>query len=99
MNKKKHLDTIEDLRKVIKKHGILKHFSIKRLGVFGSFARCESANDIDLLIEEDLSLDEALQLKTKLELFVDNPLDVMLESWANPIVLHRARKDMQYVEG
>jgi predicted nucleotidyltransferase len=35
----------------------------------------------------------------RLEQVVDNRLDVMLKKWANPIVLHRAMKDMRYVEG
>lgn len=73
-------------------------FPVSRLGVFGSFARNEPARDIDLLIEDDLSLETALQFKQCLEGLVDNSLDIMLKSWANPIVLHRAMKDIRYVE-
>jgi predicted nucleotidyltransferase len=66
--------------------------------VFGSFARNEMAHDIDLLIEDDLSLESAWQFKQSLENLVDNRLDIMLKRWANPIVLHRAMKDIYYVK-
>lgn len=66
--------------------------------MFGSFARNEMAHDIDLLIEDDLSLETAWQFKQSLENLVDNRLDIMLKRWANPIVLHRAMQDIYYVE-
>ena len=64
MNKKQHLNTINDLKIVLKQSNLLQQFAISRLGVFGSFARNEMAHDIDLLIENDLSLETAWH-KTK----------------------------------
>jgi hypothetical protein len=43
MNKKQHLNTINDLKIVLKQNNLLQQFSISRLGVFGSFARNEIA--------------------------------------------------------
>lgn len=86
MNQKQHLNTINDLQIVLKQSSLLQQFSISRLGVFGSFARNEIAHDIDLLIEDDLSLEIAWQFKQSLENLVDNRLDIMLKRWANPIV-------------
>lgn len=99
MAPQQHLNTLNELRELLMKNDIFNQFSLSRIGVFGSFSRNEIANDIDLLIEDDLSLETALELKIKLESLVDNRMDVMLKSWANPIVLHRAMKDIQYVEG
>ena len=99
MNQRQHLSSIEELEKLLKQHKLLQRFSISRLGVFGSFARNEPARDIDLLIEDDVSLETALQFKQSLEQVIDNSLDVMLKTWANPIVLHRAMKDIRYVKG
>lgn len=99
MNKRQHLSSIEDLETLLKQHKLLQRFAISQLGVFGSFARNEPARDIDLLIEDDVSLETALQFKQSLEQVVDNSLDVMLKNWANPIVLHRAMKDIRYVKG
>lgn len=95
---RQHLETLADLQHLVQKHDLLKTFSLKRLGVFGSFARNEPANDIDLLIEDDMSLETALQFKQSLEVLVDNPLDIMLQRWANPVVLYRAKQDLRYVE-
>jgi len=52
---------------------------LKEIGIFGSFARGEPANDIDFYIDAD---------SCKL---------ADLRKYANPIVLHRALKDMVYV--
>lgn len=98
MQHKQHLYSVDDLQTLLKQQKLLQKFAISRLGVFGSFARNEPARDIDLLIEDDLSLEAALQFKQCLEEVIDNNLDVMLKSWANPIVLHRAMKDIRYVE-
>ena len=99
MKQRKHLNTMDDLQALLKQHDVLRQFSISRIAVFGSFARNEPARDIDLLIEDDLSLETALEFKNRLEALVDNTLDIVLKRWANPIVLHRAAKDMRYVEG
>jgi predicted nucleotidyltransferase len=98
MKQRQHLSSVDDLQTLLKQRKLLQQFAISRLGVFGSFARNEPARDIDLLIEDDLTLEAALQFKQCLEEVVDNSLDVMLKSWANPIVLHRAMKDIRYVE-
>ena len=98
MNHRQHLNTINDLQILLKQSNLLQQFAISRLGVFGSFARNETAHDIDLLIEDDLSLETAWQFKQCLEKLIDNSLDIMLKQWANPIVLHRAMKDIHYVE-
>jgi len=99
MSGQKHINSMGELESLIRKSGILRRFSIRHLGVFGSFARNEPANDIDLLIEDDISLEEAMRFKEELVSMVDNRLDIMLKRFANPIVVYRARKDMRYVEG
>ncbi len=99
MSGQQHMNSVGELESLIRKSGILRRFSIRHLGVFGSFARNEPANDIDLLIEDDISLEEAMRFKEELVSMVDNRLDIMLKRFANPIVLYRARKDMRYVEG
>jgi uncharacterized protein len=98
MQQRQHLNSVDELQTLLKQRKLLQQFSISRLGVFGSFARNEPANDIDLLIEDDMTLETALQFKQSLETLVDNSLDIMLKTWANPIVLHRAMKDIRYVK-
>jgi predicted nucleotidyltransferase len=99
MSDQQHLNSMAELESLIQKSGILQRFSIHRLGVFGSFSRNEQANDIDLLIEDDISLEDAMRFKDELAAMVDNRLDIMLKRLANPIVMYRAQKDMHYVAG
>ena len=99
MEKRQHINTVDELQTLLRRNEILEQYSISRLGVFGSLARNEPSNDIDLLIEDDLPLEAALRFKNAMEYLVDNPLDIMLKRWANPIVLYRANKEIRYVEG
>jgi len=93
-----HPDSVESLAQIIRESGVLQRFGIQHLGVFGSFARHEQANDIDLFIEDDISLEDAMAFKKELAPLVGYRLDIMLKRFANPIVLYRAQKDMYYVE-
>jgi len=99
MSKQRHLNSVEELEALIRESGVLQRFSIHHLAVFGSFARNEPSNDIDLMIEDDLSLEDAMRFKDELNSLVDNRLDIMLKRFANPIVIYRAKKDMHYVAG
>lgn len=90
--------SVEDLFSIIRKSDLAKRFHISKLGVFGSFARGEKSNDIDLLVEDNITLDEALDLKIALEEITGVQIDIVLSQYANPIVLHRAKKDLCYVE-
>lgn len=99
MGKPQRLKSFDELQTLLDQNDLLRKFSIQRLGVFGSFARNEPAHDIDLLIEDPISLEKAAQFQQALQEIVDNELDIMLERFANPIVLYRARKDLRYVAG
>ncbi len=75
---------------------IFKSYGIKKLGVFGSFARGEKFRDIDIFIEEDLDYHQVTDLKKKLEQQTGIPFDIMVKKTAEPVILFRALKDMQY---
>jgi predicted nucleotidyltransferase len=52
------------LERVIKKEDLLKRHNLEKIGVFGSFARGEKANDIDFYIDlEDYNVKNLLKLK------------------------------------
>ena len=75
---------------------IYQNYGIKKLGVFGSFARGEKFRDIDLFIEEEIDYNQIMDLKNKLETKTGFSFDIMLKKNAEPVILHRALKDMQY---
>ena len=92
------VETFEALEAAIKKEEILKKYELGKIGIFGSFARGEIANDIDFYIDaEPYDLKNLLELKNDLEKISQKSVDIMMKKYANPIVLHRAQKDMKYV--
>ena len=93
-----NINTINALEQVIKNENILRKYNLDKIGVFGSFARGEEANDIDFYIDSDnYNLKNLIPLKKDLEEITETDVDIMLKKYANPIVLHRAQKDMVYV--
>jgi hypothetical protein len=80
----------------LKNEKIFDQFGLKKIGVFGSFARDEKYNDIDLLIEEELDYKKLISLKNKLESDLQITVDIMIRKFAEPIILHRALKDVRY---
>lgn len=92
----KNIKHVEELFKLFDEIGLYKNYGIKKLGVFGSFARGEAFNDIDLYIEEDLNYKTLKELKNTLETETGIPFDIMTKKNAEPVILHRAFKDMQY---
>ena len=93
-----NVESISALEQAIKNENLLKKYNLDKIGVFGSFARGEKANDIDFFIDVDnYSIKNLLPLKKELENITEKEVDIMLKKYANPIVLFRAQKDMIYV--
>jgi len=92
------MDSIDILKKAIRQSDLLNKYMLKQIGVFGSFARGEPANDIDFYVDTDnCKLADLKKLKRDLEILTNKKIDIMIKKYANPIVLHRALKDMVYV--
>ncbi|MCL2101048.1 MAG: nucleotidyltransferase domain-containing protein [Fibromonadales bacterium] len=94
------MNSIDALEKAIKRSNLLNRYMLKKIGIFGSFARGEPANDIDFYIDTDTEKCELANLKglqRELESLTSKKIDIMLKKYANPIVLHRALRDMMYV--
>jgi predicted nucleotidyltransferase len=93
-----NIETIDALREAIKIERLLEKYNLERIGVFGSFARGESSNDIDFFVDaDDCNIKDLISLKTDLEKITEKEADIMLKKYANPIILHRAERDMTYV--
>ena len=77
---------------VLRKHRALK------ASVFGSFARGEAAEDIDLLFENVHDKEKIVAMKEYLEKKIGKRIDIVFDEFANPIILHRAKRDLKYVK-
>ena len=92
------MENIEALQQAIKKEKILNKYDLEKIGIFGSFARGENANDIDFYIDKDnYNIQNLLNLKKDLEKITNKEIDIMVKKYVNPIILYRAEKDMIYV--
>jgi len=89
--------TIQELETLLRQENILQEFAIERLGIFGSFARGEPYRDIDILLERKMDYKRRDFLKAKLQKLLDTKVDLVPESFADPIILYRARKGLKYV--
>lgn len=89
--------TLQELENKLRDKGIFEAFGLSQLGIFGSFARGETYKDIDILLEQDLDYDARLRLKRRLSRLLSTKIDIVSVKFADPIILHRARKDLKYV--
>ena len=93
-----NVDSFESFQKAIKSKKLLKKYGFDKIGVFGSFARGESARDIDIYLDiETYEMKKLLKFKKELEKISNKEIDLVLKKYANPIILNRAQKEMRYV--
>lgn len=92
----KKVKEIKELFRLFEALDVYETYGIRKLGVFGSFVRGEKFRDIDLFIEEDLDYRQITELKNRLETQTGITFDIMVKKNAEPVILHRALKDMQY---
>ncbi len=88
--------TLDAFKTSLKKENIFEKYNIEKIGIFGSIARGEDGNDIDILVD-DTDFKKWIKLKEELEPIIKVNLDIMIEKYANPIVLMRAKKEIVYI--
>ncbi|MBP6063681.1 MAG: DNA polymerase beta domain protein region [Fusobacteriaceae bacterium] len=88
--------TLETFKNILIAENIFEKYKIDKIGIFGSTARGEDGKDIDILVE-DTDYKKWINLKKEFEEKTNISLDIMIEKYANPIVLMRAKKEIIYV--
>jgi len=88
---------ISELESIMLRNDLFKKFKLSKLGVFGSTARGEVSNDIDILIEDNVDYRSLSAFRDELQKLTNKHIDIVIARYANPIVLHRARKEIIYV--
>jgi uncharacterized protein len=87
-----------DLHTLFVSRNIFDQLGIKRIGIFGSYARGEKYKDIDLLLDEDPGYKKREILKALVETEMHTSCDVVVKSQLEPIILFYVTKDLVYVE-
>jgi len=94
--------TSQQIFKILERNQeLLKKYSVKRIGLFGSQARNESTNksDIDLLVDfEEKSFDNFIELAFELERIFNRKVDLLTEQGISPYILHYIKNEVQWYE-
>jgi predicted nucleotidyltransferase len=92
------IKNLNQLENYFRKGNLFGLLDVNRIGVFGSFARNEEFKDIDLLIEDDISLESLISFQKILKQDIDVPVDIVLSKYAESIILYRAQQDLKYAQ-
>jgi len=92
------LNNLAELEIFLREQQLFEVLGVEKIGVFGSFARNEPFNDIDLFLEGDIAASRLLAFHKNLEDNLDIPVDIVLEKYAEPIIIMKARKDLRYAK-
>jgi len=88
---------IAEIEEALINNRMFEKFNLSRVGVFGSAARGEQSNDIDILIEDNIDYRLLSAFRNELQESMNKSIDVVIAKYANPIVLRRALKEIVYV--
>jgi hypothetical protein len=84
-NQKDRFDVLQVIREM--RSDLAMRFSVRSIGVFGSFARgdAEPESDVDILVElADPTFDHYMDLKFKLEEVFQRPVDLVMADTVKP---------------
>ena len=97
---KAHKDKGEVLRVIREKQPELTgRFTVRRIGVFGSFARggADPESDVDILVElAEPTFDHYMDLKFYLEKVLDRPVDLVMADTVKPRLRAIIAKEVVY---
>ena len=94
----KDFKNVNDFELFLNQNNVFDLLGIDNIGGFGSLARGEKSNDIDLLVENVPDKNKLIEMKEDLEKKIGKKIDIVIDQYANPIILHRAKKDLIYVK-
>lgn len=85
---------LSELIEILKSKQLLEKYHINKAAIFGSILHTDEPNDIDILISEYTDYKDLIMFRDELEEVTGKKVDIMIEKYAEPITLHRAKKDM-----
>lgn len=88
----------QDIIQVLRSNDVFHMLGVSRIGIFGSYARGEKYNDIDLLLDDDPGYKKREFLKQVVENEMHIPCDVVVKSKLEPVILYYLTRDLKYVE-
>ena len=98
--KKKRLDSKKILEEIEKRKNIIRRYGVKKIGLFGSFAKGKQKNksDIDFLVEfKKINSDNFFSLLFLLENMFKRKIDLVIETDLKP-ELEYVKREAKYVK-
>ena len=97
-------DTDSILRRIEINMTMIKGYGVKRIGLFGSFARGEQTDlsDVDVLVEfhqDQKTFDNYMDLKYFLEELLDRKVDLVIAEAIKPDIKANITGSVRYVQG
>ncbi|RLI99544.1 MAG: nucleotidyltransferase [Candidatus Aenigmatarchaeota archaeon] len=96
------MKTLEEIKKVLKEHKkeLKEKYGVKRIGIFGSFARGEQneRSDVDVIVEFEngkATLDNFMELTELLEKIFGRKVDLLTKEGVKSIRLKDVRKNIE----
>ena len=92
----------EILKKLEENRETIRRFGVRRLGIFGSYARGEQgeASDMDFLVEfENATFDNYFDLKFFLEDLFGRPVDLVFSDTIRPRIRSAILEETVYAQG
>lgn len=92
--------TSTEIFDILKKHkSLLQKYSVKRIGLFGSFSRNESTDksDIDFLVDfDEKSFDNFMELSFALEKLFNRKVDLLTDKAVSPYILPYIKSEIRW---
>lgn len=92
----------KDIFRILQKNkSLLRKYSVRKIGLFGSYAKDEASkkSDIDLLVDfEEKTFDNFIELAFELEKLFDRKVDLLTEKGISPYILPYIRNEIQWYE-
>ncbi len=97
-------DTDSILQRIEINMPMIKGYGVKRIGLFGSFARGEQTDfsDVDVLVEfhhDQKTFDNYMDLKYFLEELLDRKVDLVIAEAIKPDIKSNITGSVRYVQG
>lgn len=89
--------SLSQLIEMIYSNKMLDKYNLSKIGIFGSILHSDNPNDIDLYIEEFNDYHDLIGLKEEIESRTGKSVDIVIEKYASPIIVYRAKKELKYV--
>ena len=71
--------TLHEVEAALISKGLLKKYGLKRVAIFGSVARGEDGNDVDILIDENIDPRTLIAFKDSFEKMIGKKVDIVIK--------------------